>query len=160
MQELVHRRTLIRGTSSNRTKAGGNIGPAICTALDEDPAFNLSILSRKGSKSKFAPHIKVIPVDGSYPEEELVGAFQGQDAVICVLNPNLVDATKAAINAAVKAGVKRFIPSEFGTETIEPKMQATVPIFAKKREIVEYLMSKEKDGLTWTAVTNGGFFDW
>ena len=87
-------------------------------------------------------------------------AFQGQDAVICVLNPNLVDATKAAINAAVKAGVKRFIPSEFAAETIDPKMRATVPIFQNKRDIVEYLMGREKDGLSWTAVTNGGFFDW
>ena len=65
---------------------------------------------------------------------------------------------KAIVDAAVKSGVKRFIPSEFGSRTHDARVRAIVPVFQGKRAVVEYLESKS--GITWTGVVTGPFFDW
>ena len=47
----------------------------------------------------------------------LVEALKGNEAVVLTLGglAELVDNSKAIIDAAIDAGVKRVIPSEFGT---------------------------------------------
>lgn len=88
-------------------------------------------------------------------------AFQSQDAIVSAVNgANLAEVQKTMIDAAIKAGVKRFIPAEFGSSLDNPKMIKMVPLFAAKKEVSDYLETKEKDGLTWTGVINGPFFDW
>lgn len=128
-------------------------------ALDEDSSFTVSILSRKGSKSTYASHIKVQEVDESWPEDQLVTALKGQDAVVHIVYAD-VPKSKTLIDAAIKAGVKRFIPSEFGIDHSAPSIVKKVPFVAAKEEILEYLKSKEDTGLTWTGIITGGFFDW
>ena len=64
------------------------------------------------------------------------------------------------IDAAIKAGVKRFIAGEYGSKTTEPRVNDAVPMFGAKVEIRDYLKSKESTGLTWTGIINGAFFDW
>lgn len=120
----------------------------------------MSVFSRKGSKSTYASHIKVHEVEDSYPEDQLHAAFSGQDAVVLTINPTDIGKIKLLIDAAIKAGVKRFIPSEFGSDTSEPKVVEKTPIFAGKHELAEYLQSKEASGLSWTGIVNGSFFDW
>ena len=140
--------------------AGGNVGPTILSALDSDPQINVSVLSREGSKSTFLSHIKVFKTPESYPEEALLKAFAGQDAIIDLAPNYIFDQRKRCIDAAVKAGVKRYIPGEFGSNTEAPEANAAVPIFQFKLDVQKYLKSKEKEGLTWTGVINGPFFDW
>ena len=55
--------------------------------------------------------------------------------------------------------MKRFLPSEFGSNTPDPRVSAIVPIFAAKTGAVEYLKSKESE-ITWSSLIPGGFFDW
>jgi hypothetical protein len=55
--------------------------------------------------------------------------------------------------------VKRFVPSEFGSDTPNPKTRAIVPIFNAKTGTVDYLRSKEDD-ISWTSIITGPFFDW
>lgn len=141
-------------------QAGGNLGPSILESLDTDPYFNVSVLSRKGSSSKFPSHVKVFPIDESYPENELQDAFKGQDGIVLLLPPNEVEKQKRIIDVAIKAGVKRVIPGEFGSDTTKKEVLDAVPIFASKVEVVKYLQSKEDTGLSWSAIINGGFFDW
>lgn len=99
-------------------------------------------------------------MDKSYPEDELLAAFSGQDAVVLTISPEDIGQIKSLIDAAIKAGVKRFIPSEFGSDTSDSAVVDKVPIFGGKQEIAKYLQSKEPSGLTWTAIINGAFFDW
>ena len=143
-----------------RPQAGGNLGPSILKALDSDPHFTVSILSRQNSKSTFPPHIKVHTIPDDYPEEQLIAAFTGQDAVVDLAPLYNIAHHKAFVDAAVKAGVKHFIPSDFGAKTTEPRVIEAVPAFSTMVEIREYLVSKESEGLTWTGVSNGSFFDW
>ncbi len=140
--------------------AGGNLGPSILSAFTADPRFTLSILTRHSSKSTFPSHLKVHRIGDDYPEAELLQAFKGQDAVVSTIATASTVQQKAIIDAAIKAGVKRFIPSEFGSDTRNEKAVAILPqIFKGKLETVEYLKCKEKEGLTWTAFVTGPFLE-
>ena len=140
--------------------AGGNLGPSILTALDNHPAFNVSILSRAGSKSTFPSHIKVHTIPDSYPQDALITVFKGQDAIIDLAPLKDTDLHKRFVDAAIDAGVSRYMPPEWGSNTAEPRVVAAVPIFKGKTTMRDYLISKESTGLTWTGLINGPFFDW
>jgi hypothetical protein len=64
------------------------------------------------------------------------------------------------IDAAVAAGVKRFIPSEYGNDTSITEVAILVPSAQGKQETIKYLRTKESSGLSWTAICVGAFFDW
>lgn len=140
--------------------AGGNLGPSILSAFDADPHFTVSILARHSSKFTFPSHLKVHRVGDDYPEAELLEAFKGQDAIISTIATASAVQQQTIIDAAIKAGVKRFVPSEFGSDTRNDKAMAILPQYFKgKKETVEYLKEKEKEGLTWTAFVTGPFFE-
>lgn len=140
--------------------AGGNLGPTILSAFDAHPHFTVSILARHSSKSNFPSHIKVHRIGDDYPEAELLEAFKGQDAVVSTIATARAAGQKAIIDTAIKAGVKRFVPSEFGSDTQNQRAVAILPQYFKgKVETVEYLKEKEKEGLTWTAFVTGPFFE-
>ena len=61
---------------------------------------------------------------------------------------------------AIEAGVKRLILSEFGTNVPELQTTEPVPIYQGKIDIREYMKTKEGQGLTWTGLVVGAFFDW
>lgn len=62
------------------------------------------------------------------------------------------------VDAAIAAGVKRFIPSEYGCNTADERIRKLVPVFVGKRKVVDYLISKENE-ISWTAVITGLFAD-
>lgn len=145
-----------------RVGAGGDLGPSILSAFDDDPHFTVSILARNSSQSTFPSHLKVYRVGEDYPEAELLEAFKGQDAVVSTIATSSAGLQKRLIDAAVKTGVKRFVPSEFGSDTRNKKAMAILPQYFKgKAETVEYLRKKqeENDGFAWTAFVTGPFFD-
>ena len=140
--------------------AGGNLGPTILDALTSDSRFTVSILTRTSSKSTFPSHFTIHRVSDDYPESQLLSAFKGQDAIVVAISRASAHKQKNFIDAAVKAGVKRFVPSEFGGDTANQKALAVLPqLYGKKKEVVDYLKGKEKDGLTWSAFVTGPFFE-
>ncbi|KAE9365829.1 isoflavone reductase family protein-like protein [Stipitochalara longipes BDJ] len=141
--------------------AGGHLGPFILSAFDADQHFTVSILARNSSTSTFPSHLTVHRIDDSYPEASLVSAFQGQDVVVSTIATSSVGVQKKLVDAAIKAGVKRFVPSDFGSDTENEKAMAILPQYFKgKKGTVEYLKEKEKEGkIAWTAFVNGPFFD-
>jgi hypothetical protein len=128
-------------------------------ALQRANAFNLTVLSRKCSKSTFPSNIKVCKVDDDYPLDQLVAAFRGHDALVSALPGRPYTVHLRMIDVAVQAGVKRFIPSEYGNNTCTAAADL-VPLYADKAKVVAYLKTKESTGLTWTAIHAGQFFDW
>ncbi|TEY61528.1 hypothetical protein BOTCAL_0167g00030 [Botryotinia calthae] len=141
--------------------AAGNLGTLILSTFHADPNFNVSILSRKSSRSVFPAHLVVHRVSDEYPEDELLEALKGQDVVISTIAKTAAAVQqKAIIDAAVKAGVKCFVPSEFGNDTRIKKAMKIVPQFLKtKVDTVEYSKEKEKEGLAWSAFVTGPFFE-
>jgi hypothetical protein len=121
--------------------------------------FNITVVSRHTSKATFEPSIKIVKVSDSYPKEELLPIFEGQDAVVVSIRHAANELQIGMIDAAVDAGIKRFIPSDYGSVAENPEATALDPRKGDCENVVEYLRSKESYGLTWTAVITGLFFD-
>lgn len=148
--------------------AGGHLGRHILTSLIAGPNFQVSIVTRQHpencNSTSFPPHIPIhrIPSD-TYEEAEsqLISILTGQDIVISVIATRAVGQQKTIIDAAIKAGVKLFIPSEFGHDTRSQSAAELLPEFLckTKREIVQYLQSKQDSGLKWTAFVTGPVFE-
>ncbi|KAK2770931.1 oxidoreductase [Colletotrichum kahawae] len=100
--------------------ATGNLGPAILTALRSCKQFDVTVLTRTGSSHQFPADVTVKYVDYENPAL-LAEAVHGQDAIVSTLSVFGSDVQKALVNASVAAGVKRFLPSEFGSSTENPK---------------------------------------
>lgn len=64
------------------------------------------------------------------------------------------------MDACVAAGVRRFLPSEFGSDTSVVGEDEKAGFLKCKRDVLEYVTSKEKEGLEWTALYTGGWIDW
>jgi hypothetical protein len=124
------------------------------------PQLSITALKRPGSASTFpqAANLKVVETD--FSPESLLSNLKGQDVVISVIGGMGFADQKAIIDASVKAGVKRFFPSEFGINGRSQAVRDLTPFFAVKQEILDYLVEKESEGLTWTALVIGVLFDW
>ncbi|KAH6647794.1 hypothetical protein BKA67DRAFT_539638 [Truncatella angustata] len=138
--------------------ATGNLGPAILDQLLKG-GFKVTVLTRQGSTHKFPDNVDVKVVD--YDSlDSLTDALERQDAVVSTLAGAALTTQLPLIQAAIKAGVERFIPSEFGSDTSNTKA-AQLPVF-KDKVVVQDVLKKEAAAghLTYTIINNGPFFDW
>jgi hypothetical protein len=96
----------------------------------------------------------------------LVEALTGQDALICTLNDDASGIQVQLIEAAVEAGVKRFIPNEWGGSEMIAPVPELEALMAAKRAIIDLLKQKAAEAAAagkvfhWTGVDDGVFFDW
>ncbi|KAF9770232.1 hypothetical protein IL306_012247 [Fusarium sp. DS 682] len=139
--------------------AAGDLGSAVFKALIDSNKFNLTVLTRKDSKSTFPQGIKVIQVD--YDSlDSLTSALQGQDAVVSTVGSLAIPSQTLLIDAAVAAGVKRFLPSEFGSNLAIPSVRS-LPVFVTKVAIEDKLIALANEGkISYTFVYNSAFLDW
>lgn len=138
--------------------AGGDLGTPVLDAILASSSFNVSVLSRASSNATFPSNVTVHRSD--YSPESLEKIFKGQDAVVSTVGGTAIPDQKKMIDAAVAAGVKRFIPSEFGANTADKNFCELFPALSVKADLVSYLREKEASGMTWTSVISGPFFDW
>lgn len=107
--------------------------------------FTLRVLTRQKDSPSSLPFaasnlsIPIHPVDYTCPAS-LHRALLGQDAVISVLGdtPGAASAQRALIAASLAAGVRRFIPSEFGADTLHPRVRG-LAFFREKVGVQEVL---------------------
>jgi len=91
--------------------------------------------------------------------ESLTAALKGIDGVVSTVGGTAIDNQTILIDAAIAAGVKRFIPSEYGSVTTNPKLEA-LPLYASMFKTKQYLQEKAKAGkLTWTVLACGAFLE-
>ncbi|KAL3427453.1 oxidoreductase [Phlyctema vagabunda] len=135
----------------------GALGPHILEAL-LNANYEVTVLTRAQKSATFAQGVKVVEVD--YESlQSLQSALEGHDAVVSTVAPMAISGQKLLIDAAVLAGVKRFIPSDFGTCSTNPKVQS-LPLYASMSEIQKYLQEKASLGqLSWTVVVCGAFLE-
>jgi NAD(P)-dependent dehydrogenase (short-subunit alcohol dehydrogenase family) len=138
--------------------ASGYIGQPILSTLISS-GFSVSVLTRESSPStfKFPDTVTVHITDYSIPS--LLQAFKNQDAIVSAITTFSTAQQVAIIDAAITAGVKRFVPSEYGIDSSLPDVQDVVPAIKGKKETIAYLREKEFTGLSWTAICVGAFFD-
>jgi nucleoside-diphosphate-sugar epimerase len=139
----------------------GSIGSLILRALDEEPDFNLTLLKRASSKAELPSHLKTIKIADTFPTDDLISAFRGQDVIInCITYPADVDQYRL-VDAATAAGVKRYIPSEYGLNNARPEPQALSSVFREKGEVQAYLRSKANEGaIEWMSISCGMWLRW
>ena len=140
-------------------QAGGNIGGPIFKSL-ENAGVDLTVLSRPASTNTFSSSVKVVKKE--YDDPSLHEAFEGQDAVVSFVTVTaLLDQIKF-IDLAAKAGVKRFIPSELGSNTLNPTAQDLVFFYKQKQTVLDHLAAtaKKTPNFSWTGLATGPVFDW
>ena len=90
--------------------------------------------------------------------------LKGVHTVISTVGSLAISSQHKLIDAAHSAGVTRFIPSEFGSDTMHPK-SATLPVYAGKVAVQDQLKelaakpNGSPDGFSWTIVHNNAFLD-
>jgi hypothetical protein len=99
-------------------------------------------------------------VKSDYTFSSLVEVFNGQDAVISTLSTANIAEQKIVIDAVAAAKVKRFMPSEFGSDTSVEGLEKMAPFLKGKQEVMDYVKSKEAEGLSWTVLFTGPWIDW
>ncbi|EIN03751.1 NAD(P)-binding protein [Punctularia strigosozonata HHB-11173 SS5] len=138
--------------------ATGNIGLPIVQQLVA-AKFDVVVLSRSENPSGLPAGVTIRKVD--YESiESLTAALQGVDAVVSAVGSAALAGQIKIIDAAVAAGVKRFLPSEFGNDTEHPAVRA-LPVFGPKIAVQEHLKKvAAESSLTYTFVVTAGFLDW
>ncbi|KAJ6060226.1 hypothetical protein N7499_012262 [Penicillium canescens] len=137
----------------------GNLGPAILSAVSSSPSINVTVFTRPGSSPTVPSGVKTVEVNYD-SVEDLTKNLNGQDAIVSTIPPTSATAQTNLIHAAVAAGVKRFLPSEFGSDLHNPLNRAA-PVYADKIKVQELLSSLAAEGkITYTVVYNGMFLDW
>ncbi|KAK5724183.1 hypothetical protein LTR17_013565 [Elasticomyces elasticus] len=140
--------------------AGGCLGVALIKGLTSEPSFNVLVLVRSSSSTlktipRDYPSVTIRKISDTCPKDELIEAFKGQDAVVNATTA--VEEQYRFIDAAVEAGVKHYVPSEFGLDNSRAEARAMCALFDGKGKIAEYLESKKSTGLTWHAIACGIF---
>ncbi|KAI5210222.1 NAD(P)-binding protein [Aureobasidium subglaciale] len=135
--------------------ATGNLGPHIVREL-VNQGFEVTVLSASGNTSSLPSEVKTIKVDFS-SRDSVVSALRGQEAFVSAIPKH--EEQPALIDAAIAAGVQRFIPSEFGSNIVGNEKVAALPVFGGKVKTQEYLRAKQ-DQISYTLITNGLFVDW
>ncbi|KAJ2986996.1 hypothetical protein NUW58_g4750 [Xylaria curta] len=138
--------------------ATGNLGPAILEQLLK-AGFQVTVFTRQSSTHEFPASVTAKPVDYD-SVESLTTALEGQDAIVSTLGFLGLSKQLNLVEAAVKANVRRFIPSEFGSDTTNAK-NAALPVFADKVAFQKVLAKEAANGtISYTNIITGPFFDW
>ncbi|KAJ2726444.1 hypothetical protein GGI07_000582 [Coemansia sp. Benny D115] len=123
--------------------------------------FNLTVFTRPESLDKAKkltgndPKIEIRTVAYTN-EEEIAEALKDQDVVLCLLAFEGQQYQPYFINAAQKAGVKWFIPSEFGVDLENPR-NASLIFFNDKVQARKQLESQAD--MAYTYIMPGAFAD-
>jgi nucleoside-diphosphate-sugar epimerase len=149
--------------------ANGKLGPAILHALLSAEAFTVTVLSRSSSISTYPAAVHVARVSDDFPQDELVHALRGQDALVVVFAGSNSDLQIRLADAAAQAGVRRFVPADFGScDSSSARALELVPLYRAKQKVRRHLqqLAEEEEGslrsgagLSWTSLVCGHFFD-
>lgn len=139
--------------------AAGSLGSVIFKKLVASGKFNIRLLRRQGSTSTLPSDVEIVDVDFE-SVDSLKAALTGQDALISATGSFSIESQKTLVEAAVAAGIKRYIPSEFGSDLDIPQTRA-LPVYGHKVEIQDAIIAASKTSdFTYTLIYNSAFLDW
>lgn len=143
----------------------GNLGTLLLDGLVKASDFSVTIAKRASSKSTpaHADSITQITIPDDMSVDGLTEALRGQDVVIASFPLVDVNHHLNLVQAASKAGVKRFIPADFGScDAASPNARRLLKLYRDKdlvRHKCEELAAANPD-FSWTALVCGHFFDY
>jgi nucleoside-diphosphate-sugar epimerase len=144
--------------------ANGNLGSKVLEALVAAGDFRVTVIKRKSSTSTPSQPVRIVEVSDDWTLEELRDSLKGEDAAIACFPLRNVDDHLRLADAAQAAGVKRFIPADYGSvDSRSDYARKLVKLFDNKvkvRERLEALSAESGGSFTWTSLVCGHFFDW
>lgn len=140
-----------------KTQAGGNIGRNVLPHLIF-ANFKVTVITRRDG-AEIPPNVEQRVVNYN-SLESLTEALKGQDAVIDATSVSDPAIAIRIIDAAVAAGVSRFISAEFSADPRALNARS-LSVSYVKRTSFEHLEQLAKDNrISFTAVSNSAFLDW
>lgn len=129
-------------------------------ALIKSGKFNVTVVKRPSSSASFPDLVAVRTADLS-SVDSVTAAFEGQDAVVSTVGTAGLPGQGVLVEAAAAANVKRFLPSDFGSDIANPKT-GLLPVFKFKTATHKALReaAAAKPDFTYTLVCNNAFLDW
>ena len=142
--------------------ANGNLGAAVLSALLANK-FSVTVLKRESSQSldDYPSNVRIVRYQETL--SSITSALQNQDAFVATINGSQTPLLKLCADACIAAGVRRFIPSDFGScDSASLLTQELVPLYRHKTAMREYLieLNRSHPEFTWTSLVCGHFFDW
>ncbi|OTB00767.1 hypothetical protein M426DRAFT_26246 [Hypoxylon sp. CI-4A] len=143
--------------------ANGKIGRPIVDRLLASRHFTVTILTRGGGQQRNFPADVTVKEVNYDSIESLEIALKGQDALVSAMAFEAIHVQKNLVEAALNAGVKRMIPSEYGNDLMNPKL-AAFPIYQPKIAIRQQCERgvTQHPTFSWTTIHNASFLgpDW
>lgn len=138
----------------------GNLGPHLAKALKNNGKDVFALVRPKtmADPGKILPlkELGVHLVEGDLNDQpSLEKACKGMDAVISAVGGNEIQLQENLLNAAIKAGVKRFMPSEFGLDPLACE-RGTCLLFDAKAGFQKKLKAS---GMDYTMFYTNGFME-
>ena len=144
--------------------ANGHLGPHVLSALLSANTFSVTVISRKNSKSTYPPSVPVEYISDDPSIEEVVPVLTGQDALVVTFAGTNAALQILLADAAVAAGVKRFIPADFGScDSNSKRALDLVPLYKGKQKVRQHLegiVSRGGSDFSWSSLVCGHFFDY
>lgn len=144
----------------------GTLGSVLLKSLVDSGSFNVTALIREGSSSTPpypASQVRTAVVDDALSITSLTPALKEQDAVIASFRFSDPGAHLRLVEAAATAGVKLFIPADFGSiDADNERARQLVPLYRHKMAVrakAQELTAQYPD-FTWTGIVCGHFFEW
>eukprot|EP01119_Soliformovum_irregulare_P009324 TRINITY_DN22556_c0_g1_i1.p1 TRINITY_DN22556_c0_g1~~TRINITY_DN22556_c0_g1_i1.p1 ORF type:complete len:297 (-),score=88.91 TRINITY_DN22556_c0_g1_i1:46-936(-) len=142
--------------------ASGNVGQAVVNAINEQPKIfdSITILTATSSddpkwESHKAKGYKIVQVNLD-DKANLTQSLKGVDLVLSTVGNALFAKQPFYIDAAIDAGVKWFVPSEFGSDL---EVNANEPVFGHKVATDKHLKSVQ-DKISHVNIYTGPFAGW
>ncbi|KAK0370453.1 hypothetical protein CLIM01_12182 [Colletotrichum limetticola] len=136
----------------------GLLGSAITTEL-ANAGFNVTVFGRAESASGDLPagvHFKTIDYS---TVDTIATAVKGQDVIVSTLSKGGLFIQRTVIDGAIKAGVKRYIPSDWGSFTTDPKAAAELTVMMKPLTDTQNYLKEKVGEIEHTIFSVGGFTD-
>jgi hypothetical protein len=121
-------------------------------------------LTYPGQTPYLPPHLAPDAVEhrlSDFSLESLKRAFAGQDVIICTIAGGDYDFQIRVVDAVVAAEVWRFIPHEFGHDSLNKHIRKRLPRQTQRARIIDYLraLSVEHPDFEWSAVATSCMLD-
>lgn len=128
------------------------------------PIFQLSVLTNPSQWLRLPPHLPTGVVKhqkSDFSAASLKSAFAGQDLIISTTAGGDSDQQFGIIDAAVAAGVRRFMPHEFGHDTLNRRISKRILKSAGRAKVIKHLQttSSTNVGFEWVGVATGYTLD-
>ena len=134
----------------------------VLNALVQSGKFTVTAIKRPSSSAVYPATVQVREADLS-SVDSITAAFKDQDAVVSTVGTAGVPGQRILIAAAAAANVKRFLPSDFGSDLANPQA-AALPVFKAKiathAALREAAAARPDGTFTYTLVCNSAFLDW